>query len=43
MEKQNNIIRCQADALAQLGGVCREEEIGDVNGLVNFYIGRLED
>jgi len=43
VEKQNNIIRCQADALAQLGGVCMEEEIGEVNGLVNFYIGRLED
>ena len=26
VEKQNNIIRCQADALAQLGGVCMEEE-----------------
>lgn len=43
VEKQNKIIRCQADALAQLGGVCMEEEIGEVNGLVNFYLGRLED
>lgn len=43
VEKQSGIIRCQADALAQLGGVCMEEEIGEVNGLVKFYLGSLED
>lgn len=43
MEKQNKIIRFQADALAQLGGVCMEEEVKEVNGLVEFYLGKMEN
>ncbi len=43
VEKQNLIIRQQADALAQLGAICAEEQIGEVNGLVSQYLGRLEN
>ena len=42
VEKQNYIIRQQADALAQHDAVCMEEQIAEVNGLVSHYLGRLE-
>ena len=42
VEMQNRIIRRQADALAQLGAVCMEEEVEEVNGLVRHYLGDLE-
>lgn len=41
--KQNIIIRRQAEALAQLGAVCMEEETDRVNALVEHYLGKLED
>lgn len=43
VEKQNRIIRKQAEALAQLGAACLEEETKEVNGLVEFYLGKLEE
>lgn len=39
VEKQNIIIRRQAEAIAQIGGVCMEEEVGEVNDLVKSYLG----
>ena len=39
VEMQNRIIRRQADALAQLGAVCMEEEVEEV---VRHYLGDLE-
>ena len=42
VEMQNRIIRRQADALAQLGAACMEEEVEEVNGLVRHYLGDLE-
>lgn len=42
VEKQNSIIRKQAEALAQMGAVCLEEEIREVNGLVSHYLGLKE-
>lgn len=43
VEKQNIIIRRQAEALVQLGGVCMEEEVREVNGLVKHYLDLAED
>ena len=38
VEKQNIIIRRQAEAIAQLDGVCMEEAVGEVNDLVKRYL-----
>lgn len=43
VEKQNIIIRRQAEAIAQLGGVCMEEEVKEVNSLVKDCLGIGED
>lgn len=42
VEKQNHIIRQQADILGQMGAVCLEEEIQEVNDLVDYFLGRQE-
>lgn len=39
VEKQNSIIREQADVIAQLGGAALEEEICQVNRLVQNELG----
>ncbi len=43
VEKQNRIIREQAEILEQMGAICMEEEIEEVNELVEYYLGNLED
>ena len=42
VEKQNIIIRAQAEALHQLGAMCMEEETQRVNELYNYFLGRGE-
>lgn len=43
MEKQNKIIRCQAEALAQLGAVVMEEERADASRAMTALIGSDEE
>lgn len=38
VERQNIIIRRQAEALAQLGGGCMEDEIDEINSRVKLYL-----
>lgn len=42
VEKQNAIIRVQAEALAQVGAVCMEEQINEVNNLISQNLGQSE-
>jgi len=42
VEKQNHIIRAQAESLHQLGAVCQEEETAEINDRVNRLLGNIE-
>ena len=37
--KQNEIIHAQAEALAQVGAVCAEDQIASVNGQIDRLLG----
>ena len=39
VERQNIIIRRQAEALAQLGGGCMEDEVQEMNDRVKTFLG----
>ncbi len=40
---QNDIIRAQADALAQVGAVVMEEEVEDVNRRLSEFLARRDE
>lgn len=42
VSKQSEIIRIQADALAQVGAVCAEEQIVSVDGQIGQLLGADE-
>ena len=42
VSKQNEIIRTQAEALAQVGAVCAEEQIASVDGRIGQLLGADE-
>lgn len=42
VSKQNEIIHTQAEALAQVGAVCAEEQIANVDGQIGQLLGADE-
>lgn len=42
-QAQNDIIRAQADALAQVGAVVMEEEVEDVNRRLSEFLARRDE
>ena len=42
VEKQNHIIRAQAESLHQLGAICMEEETAAVNARYDRLLGNVE-
>lgn len=42
VEKQNQIIRAQAESLHQLGAICMEEETAAVNARYDRLLGNVE-
>lgn len=42
VSKQNEIIRTQADALAQVGAVCAEEQIASVDSQIGQLLGAAD-
>lgn len=42
VEKQNKIIRAQAESLHQLGAMCMEEETAEVNAAYDRLLGNVE-
>lgn len=42
VEKQNHIIKAQAESLHQVGAMCLEEETAEITDRVNRLLGNIE-